>query len=59
MTNAFRVTVGNPPEDVRTLGQWLAWRERETQRMMLELFAGLAYHHALDRIERGDDDPLQ
>ena len=31
------VTANEPPESVRTLSDWLEWREREHERMLHEL----------------------
>ena len=31
------VKCGNPPDDVRTVEQWMRWRQAETERMVREV----------------------
>lgn len=38
----FRVEVGQPGHEVKTLEQWYAWREREDARMLAAFLASLA-----------------
>lgn len=35
------ITAQEPPEDVKTLAQWLEWREAENQRMFAALDTAL------------------